>query len=129
MPVRSRPVNSTTPHRIARTRGAKRMERESSRVPDRACRSRQGPRLCVLAGTAVCHVLGLVFVYRAFEIGTLSIVSPISSAFAIVTAVLSFATGERPPLLALAGAALLVAGVALATRAPGAGRRASWIGV
>src|SRR5262245_59423934 len=39
--------------------------------------------------TASCHVLGLVFVYRAFEVGVLSIVSPISSGFAVVTALLA----------------------------------------
>jgi drug/metabolite transporter (DMT)-like permease len=72
----------------------------------------------VLLATAVCHVLGLAFVYRAFEVGTLSIVSPISSAFAIVTAVLSLATGERPPALVIAGAILLILGVVLATRSP-----------
>jgi drug/metabolite transporter (DMT)-like permease len=70
----------------------------------------------ILLATAICHVLGLAFVYRAFEVGTLSIVSPISSAFAIVTAVLSLASGEHPPALVLAGAILLIAGVVLATR-------------
>jgi uncharacterized membrane protein len=61
-------------------------------------------------------VLGLAFVYRAFEIGSLAIVSPISSAFAVVTAALSLISGERPPALVLLGSALLVAGVSLATR-------------
>jgi drug/metabolite transporter (DMT)-like permease len=70
----------------------------------------------VLLATAICHVLGLAFVYRAFEVGTLSIVSPISSAFAIVTAILSLASGERPPALVLGGATLLIAGIVLATR-------------
>lgn len=71
----------------------------------------------ILLATAVCHVLGLAFVYRAFEIGNLAIVSPISAAFAIFTAILSLLSGERPPALVLAGSALLMAGVALATRA------------
>jgi drug/metabolite transporter (DMT)-like permease len=70
----------------------------------------------LLAATAVCHVLGLVFVYRAFEVGTLSIVSPISAGFAVVTALLALGTGERPPAIALIGACLLVGGVILATR-------------
>jgi drug/metabolite transporter (DMT)-like permease len=72
----------------------------------------------LLAATAVCHVLGLVFVYRAFEVGTLSIVSPISAGFAVVTALLALGTGERPPAIALIGACLLVGGVILATRPP-----------
>jgi drug/metabolite transporter (DMT)-like permease len=46
------------------------------------------------------HVAGLVLTYRAFEIGTLSIVSPIASSFAIVTAVLALITGERPSAIA-----------------------------
>jgi len=70
----------------------------------------------ILLATAVCHVLGLAFVYRAFEIGNLAIVSPISSAFAIVTAILSLISGERPPALVLAGSVLLMLGVTLATR-------------
>src|SRR5437773_1259309 len=35
----------------------------------------------IVVATALCHVLGLALVYRAFEIGTLSIVSPISAGF------------------------------------------------
>ena len=74
----------------------------------------------LLAATAACHVLGLVFVYRAFEVGTLSIVSPISAGFAVVTAILAMASGERPPAIALLGAGLLIVGVLLATRATSA---------
>src|SRR5438132_572064 len=80
-------------------------------------------------GTDLCHVLGLVFVYRAFEIGTLSLVSPISSGFAVVTAVLAMLSGEHAPAPAIAGAALLVAGVVLATRAPGSGQALTLRGV
>ena len=83
----------------------------------------------IVAGTAVCHVLGLVFVYRAFEIGTLSLVSPISSGFAVITAVLAMLSGEHAPAPAIAGAALLVAGVVLATRAPGSGQALTLRGV
>lgn len=72
----------------------------------------------LLAATAVCHVLGLAFVYRAFEVGTLSIVSPLSAGFAVVTAILALGAGERPPAIALIGACLLVGGVFLATRSP-----------
>lgn len=75
----------------------------------------------IVAATAVCHVLGLVFAYRAFEIGTLSLVSPISSGFAVVTALLALLSGEHPPAPAIVGAGLLVAGVVLATRAPSSG--------
>jgi len=59
---------------------------------------------------------GLVLTYRAFEIGTLSFVSPIASSFAIVTALLAVAVGAAPPPMALAGTFLLVAGVAVVSR-------------
>lgn len=83
----------------------------------------------ILLATAVCHVAGLAFVYRAFEVGNLAIVSPISSSFAIVTAALSLLSGERPPALVLAGTALLIVGVTLATRAPSCGSAPSLRGV
>lgn len=68
----------------------------------------------VLAG--VFHVVGLIATYRAFEIGTLSIVSPIASSFAIVTAVLALANGEKPGIFAIFGALLLIVGVVVVTR-------------
>jgi len=91
-----------------------------------------GPALWLLVlGTALCHVLGLAFVYRAFEVGTLSIVSPISAGFAVVTALLSLASGERPPAVALLGAGLLIAGAVLATRSTSVAgpTRLDWKGV
>lgn len=84
------------------------------------------------ATAALCgvfHVVGLVLTYRAFEIGTLSIVSPIASSFAIVTAVLALVSGERPGASALIGASLLVLGVAVVTRGSGTGEAASLKGV
>lgn len=86
-----------------------------------------------LWGTAalcgVFHVVGLVLTYRAFEIGTLSIVSPIASSFAIVTAVLALISGERPGASALIGATLLIVGVAVVTRGSGSGEATSLKGV
>lgn len=61
------------------------------------------------------HVAGMVFTYRAFEIGTLSIVSPFASSFAIVTALCALVAGERPAFIALLGAALLILGVIIVT--------------
>ena len=72
-------------------------------------------QFAALAG--VFHVGGLVLTYRAFEIGTLSIVSPIASSFSIVTAVLALFMGEKTSPLALAGVAMLVLGVIVVTRA------------
>lgn len=73
----------------------------------------------IAVGTGICHVIGLALVYRAFEVGTLSLVSPISSSFAVVTAILALLSGERPHALALVGAMLLFVGIVLATRSPG----------
>lgn len=70
-------------------------------------------------GAGICHVLGLVLSYRAFEIGTLALVSPLASSFAIVTAVLSVSTKrDELPIHILIGAGLLFCGIVLATRAP-----------
>lgn len=83
--------------------------------------------LAIAAG--VCHVGGLILTYRAFEIGTLSLVSPIASGFAIVTAFIALLNGERPPLLALAGVGLLILGVVCATYTRDAEEKKSLIGV
>lgn len=81
---------------------------------------------------AVCgifHVVGLILTYRAFEVGTLSLVSPIASAFAIVTAVVAVIAGERPGAIPLIGTALLIAGVIVVTAASGGGGNATLKGV
>jgi drug/metabolite transporter (DMT)-like permease len=66
---------------------------------------------------ALGNFVGTLLLYRAFAIGTLSIVAPIASGFAVVTALLALAAGERPAPLALTGAALLIGGVIVVTRA------------
>jgi drug/metabolite transporter (DMT)-like permease len=81
---------------------------------------------------AICgffHVAGLILTYRAFEIGTLSIVSPIASSFAVVTAVLALASGEKPRPEMIAGVFVLVIGVVIVTRASGSGGNATLKGV
>lgn len=70
----------------------------------------------IMAG--VCHVVGIALSYRAFEIGTLALVAPISSSFAVVTAVLATLTRETLPASVMAGVGLLFIGIVLATRAP-----------
>jgi drug/metabolite transporter (DMT)-like permease len=75
--------------------------------------------IVLLAG--VLHVAGLKLTYRAFEVGTLSIVSPLASGFAIVTAVLALIFGHVPAAIALGGASLLVVGIGFATTGDSAG--------
>jgi len=71
--------------------------------------------LAILAGAF--HVVGLATTYRAFEIGTLSFVSPLASSFAVVTALLFVITGDGPAPIALLGTLLLVTGIVVVTRA------------
>jgi drug/metabolite transporter (DMT)-like permease len=83
----------------------------------------------IAAVCGVFHVVGLILTYRAFEIGTLSIVSPIASSFAVVTAVLAICSGEKPGFLKLAGAVALIIGVVVVTRASSGGGNATLKGV
>ncbi|NNJ13278.1 DMT family transporter [Chloroflexales bacterium ZM16-3] len=62
---------------------------------------------------------GTLLLYRAFSIGSLSIVSPIAASFAVVTIPLALLGGERPGALALVGAALVVGGVVVVSRGHG----------
>jgi len=65
---------------------------------------------------SLINLVGSLLLYRSFAIGTLALVSPIASAFGVVTALLALATGERPATAALAGAVLLIAGVIVVSR-------------
>jgi drug/metabolite transporter (DMT)-like permease len=69
-------------------------------------------------GLGVAQCVGVLLLYRAFEIGTLSIVAPISSSFVVFTALFAWLGGERPTTLVLSGALMLFAGVVLVTQAP-----------
>jgi drug/metabolite transporter (DMT)-like permease len=73
----------------------------------------------LMGGISVINFVGTLLLYRAFAIGTLSLVSPIASGFAVVTAVLAFSTGEHPPILTLMGTLCLILGVIVVTRARG----------
>jgi drug/metabolite transporter (DMT)-like permease len=83
--------------------------------------------IAALAG--IFHVVGLATTYRAFEIGTLSFVSPIASSFAIVTALMFVVTNNSPETLSLAGIVLLVCGIIVVTRSTGSGGQATLKGV
>ncbi|NTW98200.1 MAG: DMT family transporter [Oscillochloris sp.] len=62
------------------------------------------------------NLVGTMLMYRAFAVGTLSIVSPITASFAVVTMLLALLGGERPGALALAGTLLVIAGVLVVSR-------------
>ncbi len=61
---------------------------------------------------------GAALLYRAFAIGTLSLVSPIAASFAALTALLALLSGERANPLQLVGIALTVVGVTVASTVP-----------
>jgi uncharacterized membrane protein len=73
----------------------------------------------LMGGISVINFVGTLLLYRAFAIGVLSLVSPIASGFAVVTAVLALSTGERPPVLTLVGTLLLILGVIVVSCARG----------
>jgi drug/metabolite transporter (DMT)-like permease len=83
----------------------------------------------VAVAIGAVNFVGTLLLYRAFAVGTLAIVSPIASGFAVVTGLLAFAGGERPPGLVLLGAVLLVLGVAAVTGGGRAGGKKSLLGV
>lgn len=74
------------------------------------------PRVMLLMlGIGLTQAVAVFLFYRAFEIGKLSLVAPITSGFAVVTAILALLSGERPSALALVGAVLLICGVLFVT--------------
>ncbi|MHB8643692.1 MAG: DMT family transporter [Gaiellaceae bacterium] len=70
-------------------------------------------RVGLIAGVA--GAVGLSFFYAALAAGTMSIVAPIVGCSAIVPFTLAIVGGERPPVLALSGAGLALAGIVLAS--------------
>jgi drug/metabolite transporter (DMT)-like permease len=69
----------------------------------------------IMLGIGLAQAVSAFLFYRAFEIGKLSLVAPITSGFAVVTAILALLSGERPGPLALGGALLLIIGVLFVT--------------
>jgi drug/metabolite transporter (DMT)-like permease len=92
------------------------------------------PLGAVLAAVAlnVAIMGGAALLYRAFAIGTLSLVSPIAASFAAITALLALASGEHPSAAQLIGIALALGGVSLASTASGhpslASKHSTWVG-
>jgi drug/metabolite transporter (DMT)-like permease len=68
--------------------------------------------------TAGIHTLSLTMMFRAIEVGVLSIVAPIGGSNAAVTVILATLSGETLPLLSLIGVVAAVSGVALAAYRP-----------
>ena len=62
------------------------------------------------------NATGTLALYRSFEIGKMSIVAPISSAYPALTMILSAITGERLTPARFAGIALIILGVVVVAR-------------
>jgi drug/metabolite transporter (DMT)-like permease len=71
-------------------------------------------------GVNVFNLAGTLFLFRAFTIGSLAVVSPITASFAMVSAALAYLSGERAGTLALIGALLVIGGVLFVSHSPGA---------
>ena len=76
------------------------------------------------AAAGLCGAVGIASFYAALAAGKMSIVSPVSACGALVPMVLALASGERPGRLALAGAAIALAGAVLASMHEYAGEEA-----
>jgi len=75
----------------------------------------EGRSIALGLAAGVCGGAGVAAFYKALSLGTMSVVSPVVACGAVVPFGVSLATGERPSALALAGAAIALAGAVLAS--------------
>jgi len=76
--------------------------------------------LAIAVGIGALNVTGGGLLYRALEVGTVALVSPVSSTFAAISALLAITVAsERPTLLELGGLLLCAVGVAWVSVPPG----------
>ncbi|MGH9457232.1 MAG: EamA family transporter [Thermoanaerobaculia bacterium] len=69
------------------------------------------------AAAGVCGALGVLFLYRALAIGTMSVVAPLTAVFAaVVPVIVGVLRGERPAVAARFGIALALVAIALVSR-------------
>lgn len=71
-----------------------------------------------LAGLGLLYGTSTLLLYRAMAIGKVSVVSPLGSAYAIVSSVLAWISGSRPGPVVVVGVVALTAGVALLSQTP-----------
>ncbi len=84
--------------------------------------------------SSVVGLIGLTAFYRGLAAGAMSVVAPISATAAVIPVTVGLVGGDRPSGLQVAGAALALVGVALASReageaAVGGGRLAAGVGL
>jgi drug/metabolite transporter (DMT)-like permease len=77
--------------------------------------------IAAAAAAGAAGALGLGGLYRGMAVGAMGVVAPVSTLAAVLPVAVGLARGERPGALQLLGAALILAGVVLVSREPGAG--------
>jgi len=76
-----------------------------------------GSSILAVAGLGVVSVVASLFLYKAFEYGVLSVVSPLASSYPAVTAALAVLfLGDRPGAFASVGILAVLAGIVLLSR-------------
>ena len=86
-----------------------------------------GSSAAAALGAGVAGMIGLSALYRGFAVGAMGIVAPISAAAPVVVLAWDVANGVRPSAAELAGLVLVVGGVAIVSREPGAKKVASGV--
>jgi drug/metabolite transporter (DMT)-like permease len=82
-----------------------------------------------VVGISLVNLAATILFYRALTIGTLALVAPIMSGYAVVSALLAFIAGERPDTLPLIGALLLIIGVVVVSKSENTSGRVTLTGV
>jgi drug/metabolite transporter (DMT)-like permease len=77
--------------------------------------------IALAAAAGLAGALGLGALYGGMAVGAMAVVAPISASGAVIPVVVGLATGDRPTALQLAGMAVVLVGVVLASREPGGG--------
>jgi len=67
------------------------------------------------------NTIGLISLYRAFEVGKLSLVSPIAGTMGVFTLLFAWLAGQVPPTIVLPGLAAVLLGILLASLASAQG--------
>ncbi len=75
-----------------------------------------GDRVAVAGLAGVAGLVGLAAFYRALAVGSMAVVAPIGGLAPVLPVAVGLATGDRPGAVAIAGIALALAGVVLASR-------------
>jgi len=90
-----------------------------------------GPGVLYASAAAVGGMLGIFAYYRGMVVGAMSVVAPIAGVSAVIPVLYGITTGDNPSAAQLAGAALALVGVGLASieHQEGARRVAAGVGL